>query len=78
MPVAVVVDVLAQVREAPDLTASIRTSLQPGTELAVLDTAGHFVLVETGDGDRGWVTDGAVFRVPSKSWVKYNEYGCFN
>lgn len=64
LPFAVVVDRPAVCRESPNLEAAQRLVLQPGAELRVVQTAGSFLLVETGDGDRGWVTDGAVFRVP--------------
>lgn len=64
MPLAVVVDVPAALRDAPDLEGSVRDEVAPGAELYVVREAGGFLLIETGDGDRGWVTDGAVLRVP--------------
>ncbi|MCB9670193.1 MAG: hypothetical protein H6734_12020 [Alphaproteobacteria bacterium] len=63
-PLAVVVDRPAVLRAIPDLAAVPEAEVKPGAELAVLRQAGDFLLVETGDGRRGWVTDGAVFRPP--------------
>lgn len=63
-PVAVVVDEDAPVRDAPDLEASDRFVLVPGSEVRVVDSLGPFRLVETGEGKRGWMTDGALLQVP--------------
>lgn len=63
-PIAVVVDAPAQTRDAPDLSAAVRRTLPPGTEVAVVQSAGPYLLVETGEGERGWVPDGAVLRIP--------------
>lgn len=63
-PIAVVVDDDAIVRDVPDLEAVTRFTLAPGAEITVLREAGSFLLIETGDEKRGWVTDGAVFRPP--------------
>lgn len=64
MPVAVVVDAPAIGRVTPDLEAEPELTLRPGAEVAVLREMRDFLLVETGDGDRGWVPDGAVLRIP--------------
>lgn len=63
-PIGVVVDQPARVRDAPELTASVRFELVPGAEVTVVDAQHGFVLVQTGEGRRGWVTDGALLRVP--------------
>lgn len=63
-PLAVVVDGTAIVRDVPDLQAETRFTLAPGAELAVVRSAGDFLLIETGDGRRGWLPDGAVLRPP--------------
>lgn len=63
-PVAVVIDAPAQARSAPDPTAAGHLQLPPGSEVAVVDASNGFLLVQTGDGERGWVPDGAVLRVP--------------
>lgn len=63
-PVAVVVDRPALAREAPEASAATRIELPPGTEVAVVGVSGAFLLVETGEGERGWVPDGSVLRVP--------------
>jgi tetratricopeptide (TPR) repeat protein len=63
-PVAVVVDQEAIVRDAPDLEARTRFLLSPGAEVRVVDELGPFRLVETGEGKRGWMADGALFQVP--------------
>ncbi len=63
-PIGVVVDRPAEVRDAPSVDAGARFELPPGSEVAVVREAGPFLLVETGDGERGWVADGAIFRPP--------------
>lgn len=63
-PVGVVVDAPAQARSAPDPTAAGHLQLPPGSEVAVVGVSNGFLLVETGEGERGWVPDGAVLRVP--------------
>jgi len=63
-PVAVVVDGDASARATPDLAAAQSLILRPGAEVRVVQELDHFLLVETGDGDRGWIPDGAVLRVP--------------
>lgn len=63
-PIAVVVDRPALAREAPDASSAVRETLPVGAEVAIHQVRGPFLLVETGDGDRGWVPDGAVLRVP--------------
>ncbi|MEZ4321930.1 MAG: hypothetical protein R3F61_30945 [Myxococcota bacterium] len=64
MPIAVVVDAPAVARATPDIQAEKRLTLQPGAEVAVVKEMRDFLLIETGEGDRGWVPDGAVLRVP--------------
>ena len=64
MPLAVVVDGPATLRDSPSLESSTRDAIAPGAELAVVREVGGFLLVETGDGERGWLVDGAVLRVP--------------
>lgn len=63
-PVAVVVDQAAVARDSPQMDAHSRFELEPGSEVRVVQTSGSFLLIETGDDKRGWVTDGAVLRVP--------------
>lgn len=59
-PVAVVVDTPAAVRDAAMPGASERFRLPPGTEVRIARRLGGFLLIETGDGRRGWVPTGAV------------------
>lgn len=53
-PPGVVLEVAAG-REAPALAARDRFTLPAGSEVRVQSRRGPFLLVETGDGDRGWM-----------------------
>lgn len=59
-PVAVVLDEGVGLRADPDATAPAARRLPPGTELAVQRRRPDFLLVATGDGERGWVPSAAV------------------
>jgi hypothetical protein len=58
VPVAVVVDSEAVVRDAASVAASERHRLKPGVEVAVQRRYGGFLLVEDGMGRRGWIAEG--------------------
>lgn len=62
-PLAVVVDAPAIARVIPNPGADPKHTFDPGSELAVLRVQGDFLLVESGEGERGWVPDGAVLQV---------------
>jgi len=55
-PVAVVVDSEALVRDAARTDGGERFRLPPGSELLVVRELGQFLLVEDGDGRRGWIS----------------------
>ncbi len=63
-PLAVVVDNPAVARSTPDASADSRFTLEPGAEVGVVKAMRGFLLVETGEDERGWVPEGAVLRVP--------------
>jgi hypothetical protein len=63
-PLAVVVDGPAIARSTPDAGAESRMTLEPGAEVAVVQSMRGFLLVETGEDERGWVPEGAVLRIP--------------
>jgi len=42
-------------RTIPNVVATVRRRLDSGTSMRIIDSAGGFHLVETGDGDTGWV-----------------------
>ena len=60
-PVVVVVADSAVARDAADVRAGVRFSFPLGSELSELQASGAFVLVEDGEGRRGWVPRTAVF-----------------
>ncbi len=62
-PLAVVVDAPAIARVIPSPGSNPKHTFAPGSELAVLRVQGDFLLVESGEGERGWVPDGAVLQV---------------
>jgi len=62
-PVVVVVDVPAVARDVARADGDERFVLLPGSEVRVERALGDFLLVATGDGDRGWVPRGAVLHV---------------
>jgi hypothetical protein len=62
-PVVVVVDAPAVARDVARAEGEERFELLPGSEVRVQRTLGDFLLVETGDGERGWVPRGAVLHV---------------
>ena len=55
-PLAVVVDNDALVRDAPRTDGGERFRLPPGSELSVVSELGQFLLIEDGDGRRGWIS----------------------
>jgi len=60
-PVGVIVDGPAVARDAATPEGRERFTLQPGAEVRVARSLGAFVLVDTGDGRRGWVPAPAVY-----------------
>lgn len=62
-PVVVVVDTPAVARDAARADGDERFVLPPGAEVRVERALGDFLLVTTGDGDRGWVPRGSVLQV---------------
>ena len=63
-PLAVVVDTPAVARSTPDAGAESRMTLESGAEVAVVQAMRGFLLVETGEAERGWIPEGSVLRVP--------------
>jgi len=59
-PAAVVLDAGIALRAEPDPAAPAVRRLPPGTELRVERRLADFVLVATGDGERGWVPEAAL------------------
>lgn len=59
-PGAVVLDPGIALRTEPDAAAPTRRKLPPGTELVVQRRTGNYLLVATGDEQRGWVPEAAV------------------
>jgi hypothetical protein len=61
-PVAVVV-VVAQTRDAPSASAGDRFDLPVGSEVSWIKAHKGFVLIETGEGERGWAPASALMSV---------------
>lgn len=68
-PVVVVVDAPAVARDGARADAIERFVLPPGSEVRVEGVRPNWILVETGDGDRGWIPRGAAFYVGPRSIV---------
>jgi hypothetical protein len=59
-PGAIVLDEGIALRTEPEAAAPTRRRLPPGTELIVQRRVGDYLLVATGDDQRGWVPEAAV------------------
>ena len=62
-PQAVVVATAAEARFAPITDSTVHFRLAEGTEVAVREDRGQWVLVERADGQQGWVKSEAVSRI---------------